>query len=97
VEDLKIRETDLGVDVPVHVQPRARKNEIAGLHGGVLKVRTTAPPVDDAANRAVVEYFSRLTGVPKSKIRVASGLHSREKTVHIDGLTRSQFLSLIRQ
>jgi hypothetical protein len=59
-------------------------------------VKVAAPPVDDAANRAIVEYFARLLGLPKSGIRIVSGLKSRDKTLQITGMSLPTFLSLAK-
>ena len=88
--EFRIRENSEGVEIALHVQPRSKKNEIAGIHGGSLKLRVTAPPVDDAANQAVIEYFACLLGIPKSRVQILSGLKSREKTILIRGLSLSQ-------
>ncbi len=91
--DITIRETGTGLEVVLHVQPRARRNEIAGVHDQALKVKISAPPVDDAANRAVVEFFSDLLDIPKTRITIISGDRSRRKTVRINGLSVPDFLS----
>jgi uncharacterized protein (TIGR00251 family) len=88
---LKIRETDAGLEVRVHVQPRARHSEIQGVYNEALKVRVTAPPVDDAANRAVIECLAARLGLPKSRFHILSGARSRDKTVQIEGLSRKEF------
>jgi uncharacterized protein len=93
--DLKVRETGLGVEVPLHVLPRAKRSEISGLHNGALKLRITAPPVDDAANRAIVEFFSKLCGIPKSNIHILTGAKSKEKILQLQGVTLNRFLKLI--
>jgi uncharacterized protein len=92
---LGIRETGGGVEIALHVQPRAKRSEIAGDHGGRLKLRVTAPPVDDAANLAVVEYFASLLKIPKSRIQITTGLHSRTKTILIRGLSLAQVQATI--
>jgi uncharacterized protein (TIGR00251 family) len=92
---LKVRETGLGLEVRLHVQPRARRSELAGVHNGALKLKVTAPPVDDAANRAIIEFISELLGVPKSSLSITAGAKSRDKTLQIKGLTLSRFLELI--
>lgn len=81
----RIRETAEGLDVPLHVQPRARRTELVGIHNGALKLKVSAPPVDDAANRAVVEFFSELMGIPRSRIQIIAGLKSRDKVLRIAG------------
>jgi uncharacterized protein (TIGR00251 family) len=88
---LHIRETPTGLEIRIHVLPRAKRCEISGAHNGALKVKVTAPPVDDAANRAIIEFFSRLLHVPKSSLTILAGLKSRDKILQIKGLTPSGF------
>ena len=71
----------------VHVQPRASRTELAGLHGAALKVRVNAPPVDGAANDAVIALLAQTFGVPRRSVRVVAGLTSRAKTVELEGIT----------
>jgi uncharacterized protein (TIGR00251 family) len=92
---LNIRETAGGIEVPLHVQPRARRSGIAGLHGGALKLKLTAPPVDQAANRALVDYFASLFEMPRSCFRLASGEKSRNKVLAITGISARAFLDRI--
>jgi uncharacterized protein (TIGR00251 family) len=91
---LQIRETAAGLEVRIHVQPRARRNELAGIHNGALKLKVLAPPVDDAANRAIIEFFSSLLDISKSSIRIISGQKSRDKTLLIQGLSQKAFIAL---
>ena len=85
--ELQVHETAAGLELRLHVQPRAKRSELSGIHNGALKVKVTAPPVDDAANRAVIEFFSSLLGVSKSSLQIVSGLKSRDKTLQIKGLS----------
>ena len=71
----------------VRVIPRARRSAIEGVHGGGLKVRLTAPPVDDAANDELVEVLAKALGVPRSRVRIVGGGHSRSKVVEVAGAT----------
>ena len=64
---------DGGVRFPVRVQPRASRTEIAGVQQGALKVRLQAPPVDGAANEALVEFLSDTLDVPRRMIRIVAG------------------------
>src|SRR5215218_3080864 len=84
-----------GVRVNVHVQPRASRSEIVGLHGAALKVRLQAPPVDGAANDALVALFAEQLGVPRRAVRVVSGATSRGKVVEIDGTTEAAVRALV--
>jgi uncharacterized protein len=93
--DLQFNETSEGLTVRLHVLPRAKRSEIAGLHNGALKVKVTAPPVDDAANRAIVDFFSGLLGVSRSNLKILAGNKSREKVLQIKGLSRAAFLACI--
>ena len=93
--DFRIRESGADIEVPLHVQPRARRTQIAGLHDGTLKVKISAPPVDDAANRAIVEFFSDLLGHPKSRLHIISGGKSRNKVLRIEGMSLKRFEELI--
>lgn len=86
---LDARSRDGGVRVTVHVQPRAARTEIAGLHGTALKVRLNAPPVDGAANDALVRFLAEQFGVPRRAVRVVAGHTSRSKIVELDGVDAS--------
>jgi uncharacterized protein len=68
----------------VRVIPRAGRDEIGGMRDGALIVRVTAPPVDDAANRAVIKLIAKRAGVAPSRVRIARGKRSRTKRIEID-------------
>ena len=72
--------------INVYIQPRATRSEVVGLHDGVIKIRIAAPPVDRAANVALVEFLAERLGVRKSSVRVVSGHASRRKVIEIDGV-----------
>jgi len=74
-----IQENSDGIILKVFVQPRSSKNTIAGQHGDALKIKLTAPPVDDAANRMCIQYLSKWLKIPKSSIEILSGHASRTK------------------
>src|SRR3569832_138425 len=65
----------------VRVQPRAAKNELAGLHGDRLKIRLTAPPVDGKATAAVIAFIAELCGVATSHVTLTAGAGAREKSL----------------
>lgn len=73
------------MDVAVRVQPRAGRDEIAGLRGGRLLVRVTAPPVDGRANAAACALIAGAVGVPKRRVAVVRGASARDKVVRIEG------------
>jgi len=74
----------------VHVLPRGSKNEVTGRREGALCVKLTAPPVENAANKALIEFIADLLGVKKSQVEIVSGHKSREKTLRITGVGQSQ-------
>lgn len=71
----------------VRIQPRASKNGIARMEDGSLKIRLTAPPVDGAANDALVKYLAGLFSVPRSAVEILSGHTGRQKIVRISGIS----------
>jgi len=83
------------VTFAVRVQPRASKDEIAGVLEGALKVRLCAPALENRANEALVEFLSGLLRTSKSAVRIQSGEHGRNKRVEIRGVTRQQILGLL--
>jgi uncharacterized protein (TIGR00251 family) len=85
------------VTLTVRVQPRASKDEIAGVMDGALKVRLQAPALEDRANMALCEYLARLLKTPKSAVRILSGERSRTKRLEIRGVTQQQVLALLTQ
>lgn len=76
-----IEPTDEGLLFTVTVQPRASKDAIVGRHGDTLKIRLTAPPVDGAANKALVAFLAKQLGVAKSRLEIASGHTGRVKRI----------------
>lgn len=83
---LTLTRRDRGVRFSVHVQPRAARTEVRGVHNGALRVRVQAPPVDGAANAALVELLAGSLGVPRRSVRVVSGETARLKVVDIEGV-----------
>ena len=67
--------------VSVLVQPRAARNQLAGLHEGALKLRLTAPPVEGAANKACIAFLAKALGLAKSNLEIVSGQASRHKRI----------------
>jgi uncharacterized protein (TIGR00251 family) len=69
----------------LHVQPGARRTELAGLHGGRLKVRVAAPAVDGKANEALVRFLADRFDLPGGQVMIGRGSHGRTKTVELYG------------
>jgi uncharacterized protein (TIGR00251 family) len=84
--DLLITARADGLRFAVRVQPRASRNVVEGIREGRLVVRVTAPPVDDAANEAVVLLLARALDVSRRAVQIVSGHTSRQKTVMVTGL-----------
>ena len=89
------RERVGAIDLPVYVQPGARKTELAGLHGGLLKLRIAALPVDNAANAEVIRFFASLLDIPRSHARIVAGEKSRRKTIRIEGVRLSELIRVL--
>jgi len=68
-----------GLLIEVQVQPRASDNAFAGVHDNALKIRLTAPPVDDAANKALIQLLAKKLKCPKSSVRIVAGHTGRRK------------------
>lgn len=79
-----------GVRLRLHVQPRASKTAIAGVHGDALRIRLAAPPVDGAANEALLRFLAEAFGVPRSAVTLVTGATSRRKRVEILGPTPAE-------
>ena len=67
--------------------PRARRTEISGRRGDAIVIRLVAPPVDGAANDALIAYLAERLGLPQRRISIVRGATARDKTLAIDGLT----------
>ncbi len=88
-----VRETKEGTVLTVHVQPKASRTACAGLHGEALKIRVAAPPVEGAANEAVLRYLARIVDVPFSNLRIESGAGARLKRILIRDTTAQTVLA----
>jgi len=93
---LQINSGEDGVLFRVRVVPRARKNEVCGWQGEVLKVRLTAPPVKGAANKALVDFLAKQLGVRKNQVEIVSGHTAREKTVRVRGVSVEEIQRLAK-
>jgi uncharacterized protein (TIGR00251 family) len=72
--------------IAVRVQPRARRDEIAGERDGALLVRVTAPPVEGKANDALRKLLAKRLGIAPGRVSVVHGASGRKKVVEIEGL-----------
>jgi uncharacterized protein (TIGR00251 family) len=74
----------------VRVQPRASRERLEGVRDGYVRLRLTAPPVDGAANAACTAFLARSLEISRAQVQVQAGAQSRNKLVHITGLTPTQ-------
>src|SRR5580658_5853874 len=79
----------------VQVQPRASRDAIEGEYSDALKIRLTAPPVDDRANEALVRLLAERLNVPRAAVRIVAGEKSRRKRVVVTGVKRERVLALL--
>jgi uncharacterized protein (TIGR00251 family) len=91
-----LSEVEGGVELRVLVQPRASRSRVAGEHGGALKIALAAPPVDGAANEALVELLADLLGVPRRQVALVSGRTSRRKVVRVTGVDAARVEVVIK-
>ena len=85
-----------GIRLSAIIQPRSSKNEVTGIYNNALKIRLTSPPVDGAANKACIRFFSKLLEVSPSEITIVQGFSSRNKTIEVIGLTEKQFREILK-
>jgi hypothetical protein len=81
---LPIQEKNDGIQFKVYLQPRSSRTEIAGLYGDALKIRLTAPPVNNAANRMCIDFLARCLKLPKSSVEIVLGHTGRNKQIRIN-------------
>jgi uncharacterized protein len=79
-----------GVYLAVKLQPRASSNEIVGVLGGELRIKVTAPPVEAAANEALLRLLADLLDCPRGALCLARGSTSRHKLIQVRGLTANE-------
>jgi hypothetical protein len=91
---IEIIERDGSVVFAVRVTPRASRDAIEGEYLGALKVRITAPPVEDRANDALRRFLAARLKVPVSAVRIVGGEKSRNKRVAVAGVTMAQVAAL---
>jgi uncharacterized protein (TIGR00251 family) len=71
------------ITLSLHIQPGAKKTEVAGIHGDALKIRLAAAPVDGKANAALIGFVAERLGLAKSAISLKSGQTSRRKVLEV--------------
>ena len=83
-----LREEAGALVLTVHVQPGARRSEVAGIHGDAIKVRLAAPPIEGRANDELVRFLAQAFAVAQRQVAIVRGGTSRRKVVRIDAPAR---------
>ena len=94
---IRITAQEGGVTFSVKVVPRAYRNEIAGVQGDMLRLRLTAPPVEGAANKALVKFLAGALKVPERDIEIVAGHTGRQKVVRVAGLSACELDARLRE
>ena len=94
MSELVVDEASGVVTFGVRVQPRAKRDAILGVHDGALKVALTAPPVEGAANEALVSLLAGALGVPRRDVTILRGTASRSKTLRVVGTSSAAVRAL---
>lgn len=84
-----VRDERGGAVLEVVAVPRASRTRVAGEHGGRLKVQLAAPPVDGAANEALLAFLAGALGVRRAAVALLRGESGRRKTVRVEGIGAS--------
>ncbi len=92
---IELVQREKAVTFAVRVVPRASRDAIEGEWQGALKIRLTAPPVDDRANEALRRLLAERLKVPLAAVRIISGERSRSKRVEVRGVTAQQIRELV--
>ena len=91
---MEITQHATGASFAIRVTPRASRDAIEGEYQGALKIRLTAPPVDDRANDALRRFLAATLKAPLSAVKIVAGEKSRTKRVLIEGITAAQVQAL---
>ena len=91
-----LSQTRNGLRLRVYVQPRSSHDRVIGPHGDALRVQVSAPPVDDAANRALVAVLAAWLDVPRRAVTVMHGRTGRTKMVQVVTRVPKELLARIQ-
>ncbi|HSE60441.1 MAG TPA: DUF167 domain-containing protein [Nitrospiraceae bacterium] len=86
-----------GAVLTVHVQPKAARTECVGPYGDALKVRVAAPPVEGAANEALIRFLAETCGIPSGSVEIRSGSTARRKQILLKGLSARSVVEKLRR
>ena len=85
-----VRDVADGCTLEVRVHPGARRNDVAGLHAGAVKISIAAPATDGRANEALIEFVAEILSLPQARVSLVSGAASRSKVLRITGKTAAE-------
>ena len=89
------KEPSASATLTIRIQPRASRNGIVMMEDGSLKIRLTAPPVDGAANEALIKFLAETLVVSKSQVQIVTGHSAREKIIRINGMSLQEAKQLL--
>ncbi|MBU3724098.1 MAG: DUF167 domain-containing protein [Burkholderiaceae bacterium] len=81
--------------ISLYCQPGASRTRVSGLHDGKLKIQLAAPPVEGAANEALIKFIARVCGVRHADVQILAGAQSRHKRIEVRGLSSAQIHDLL--
>lgn len=84
---VRITHSSRGARFVVTVVPRARRDELAGVRPDSVRIRLTAPPVEGAANQALIAFLAEVLEVPRDDVEIVAGHTSRRKVIQVRGLS----------
>lgn len=90
-----LESTEDGCLVNVYATPRASRTQLCGLHDGMLKIQVAAPPVDGAANKALIAFLSSTLGIAKRSVRFVSGETGKRKVFALSGVSVEEAKGLL--
>lgn len=97
MKSLIVQDTTDGAILTVHIQPKASATECVGIHGNALKIRVAAPPVDGAANDALIRFLAQRLSLPLAAVYIESGTGGRRKRVRLRGVTAEHIIARLMQ
>lgn len=89
--------SDGTVVLSLHVQPKASKSRVVGLHDGCLKVAVAAPPIEGRANKEVVKLVAGILGIAARQVTVKTGTLSRKKLLVVKALPEAEVRAAIEK
>ena len=92
---IRVIDSKCGAVLAIRVIPRACRDSVSGIRGDALVVRVTVPPVEGAANSAVIDAIAGFLGVPRRRLTITAGTRGRDKKILIEGLTAAEVRSKV--